>query len=371
MSGVELKNRFCKSPFTYAEIFPGGGVYICCPVWTGGKGIGNIFENSPEEVWNSYQAIMIRQGILNGSYDQCDHHKCPLIMGNSLPMREDVKDDWLGAEMVEVIAHHQVKMARGPQVVKIGYDSSCNLWCPSCRSELIIAKKAEQEKLRKIRDEFIIPFLKDAKVLVLSADGDPFGSNHYREVMRLTREQLPQMRLSLHTNAVLLERKAWDDCGLEGRTDLIQISIDASTAETYSIVRRGGDFNRLLSNLEFLATKRREKGFSRLDFLYVVQTRNFLEMVDFVRLGKRLGVDSVQFILIDHWARGMTDAQYREQKIWDAKHPRHSEFRAMLEDPIFREPIVQMGALDMLLDNKQPSEVLVPDNREMRVAAAM
>jgi len=365
----DLRGRFCQNPWTYAEIFGGGGVYICCPIWTGDKAVGNIFEDSPEEIWNSYQAVLLREGILNGSFDQCDHHKCPYIIGNSLPTRESIKDDWLGPELVEVIARHQVRLPRGPRVVKLGYDTSCNLWCPSCRSQLITAKKAEQEKLRKIRDEFIIPFLKDARALVLSADGDPFGSNHYRDVMRLTCEKLPRLRLGLHTNAVLLDEKAWNDCGLEGRTDMIQISIDASTAETYSIVRRGGDFDRLLSNLQFLAMKHREKAFERFDFLFVVQTRNFLEMPDFVRLGQLLGANSVQFSLIDHWGRGMTHAQYREQKIWGPEHPRHHEFLAVLEDPIFREPMVQMSALEMLLDHKQPSEVLVTEKGEIRTVA--
>jgi hypothetical protein len=76
----------------------------------------------------------------------------------------------------------------------------------------------------------------------------------------------------------------------------------------------------------------------------------------------------VQFSLIDHWGRGMTDAQYREQKIWGPEHPRHREFLAMLKDPIFREPIVQMNALEMLLDNRQPSEVLVTGKGEIRTA---
>jgi MoaA/NifB/PqqE/SkfB family radical SAM enzyme len=363
MNAQRLADRFCKNPWTYAEIFSGGGIYICCPIWTGDKAIGNIFEDTPEKIWNSYSAVMIREGILNGSFDQCEHNKCPFIIGKSLPTYETIKDDWLGVEVAEVIKGRQTVAVHGPRVVKLCHDTSCNLWCPSCRSELILAKKEEQEKLRKVRDEFILPFLKDAYTLVLSGDGDPFGSNHYREIMRLSHDTLPKLKLGLHTNAVLLDPKAWDDCKLDGRVQIIQISIDAATPETYSYVRRGGDFHRLMRNLEFLADQHRRGEFDRFDLLYVVQTRNFREMVDFVRLGQRLDVDSVQFSLIDHWGRGMTAEQYRQQKIWDAKHPQHTEFVSMLRDPIFREPIVQMSALDMLLDSHQPAEAVVDGGR--------
>lgn len=336
-----LANRFCKNPWTYAEIFGGGNVYVCCPSWTGDKAIGNIFTDSPDQIWNSYNAVMIREGILNGSYDQCLRSKCHALINNSLPTYDAISDDWLGAEMVEVVHGRQTIAAHGPRVVKLCHDTSCNLWCPSCRSEMIVAKKDEQEKLRRVRDDFILPFLKDAYTLVLSGDGDPFASNHYREIMRMSRDALPKMKLGLHTNAVLFDAKAWDDCGLDGRVELVQISIDAATADTYSHVRRGGDFLRLMRNLEFLVVKRRRGEFGRLDLLYVVQTRNFREMADFVRLGQRLGVDSVQFSQIDYWPRGMTEDQYRAQKIWDAAHPQHGEFLTALRDPIFQESIVQ------------------------------
>src|SRR5262249_50732032 len=188
---------------------------------------------------------------------------------------------------------------------------------------------------------------------------DPFGSNHYREIMRMTANMLPRLKLGLHTNAVLLDARAWDDCRLDGRVGTVQISIDASTSETYAYVRRGGDWPRLMRNLEFLADKHRRRKFGRFDLLFVVQTCNFREMADFVRLGQRLGVDSVQFSPIDHWGRGMSAKEYRQKKIWDAKHPQHGEFLNLLRDPIFRDPIVQFSALDMLLANRQPDEAVV------------
>jgi uncharacterized Fe-S cluster-containing radical SAM superfamily enzyme len=46
-------------------------------------------------------------------------------------------------------------------------------------------------------------------------------------------------RSGLHTNGVLLDARAWDDCRLERRVDRMEVSIDAADPLTYGIVRRG------------------------------------------------------------------------------------------------------------------------------------
>jgi radical SAM family protein/iron-sulfur cluster protein len=355
-----LKDRFCPSPWSYSEIFSTGEVFVCCSAWTNFKCIGNIFTDPPESVWNSHQAIAMRAGILEGSFCECDHSKCPHIFGNLLPTRQSVRNDWYGAVMGEAIDKNLTVLSHGPLVVKLNTDESCNLSCPSCRDKLLVAAKSKQARLQQAFDNFILPFLKDTRILVLSGDGDPFGSNHYRHVMIQTAEHLPNLKLGLHTNAVLLDERAWEDCRLEGRTEMVQVSIDATTEETYSIVRRGGDFNRLLKNLDLIATKRRNNDIGRFDIIFVVQTHNFAEMKDLVLLGKRLGVDHVEFMLIYQWARGLKTSEYQEQKIWGVEHPRHREFINVISDPIFSDPIVTMAARDMLLNEIQPAEIATP-----------
>jgi len=360
MPATSLAGKFCAHPWVYAEIYNGGGVYICCPAWNGNKHVGNIYQGSFDDIWNSMQAQLFRAGILNGSFDQCDHRKCPAIISGNLPTREEARVGGFSDVVSEAMDLNLVRAERGPPVVKIGYDASCNLFCPSCRTELMMAKTHEQARLDRIRDEFVIPFLKDADVLVMSSDGDPFASKHYREVMKLTKQKLPKLRLGICTNAVLFDERAWNDCELEGRVHLVQVSIDAAKSETYSHVRRGGDFNRLLRNLEFISTKRHSQDrFNRYDLLFVVQACNFTEMADFVRLGKSLGVDSVEFSPIDHWDRGMNATEYRDSKVWDPRHPQYLEFMEALRDPILDDPKVVFTARRMLLEQDQPAELAI------------
>ncbi|NTU58003.1 MAG: glycosyltransferase [Chlorobiaceae bacterium] len=350
--------KVCMNPWTYCEIYAGGGVYLCCPAWNYNVSIGNIFSESPDRIWNSHEAQQFRRGILDGSFGACDHEKCSLLLGNALPTITSARHSWLGDIMSDAIDNRRLVAKHGPAVVKIGYDATCNLICPSCRNERIVLNRKEQEGLNKIRDKFILPLLENARLLVMSSDGDPFASPHYRDIMKMTYEKLPDLKLGLCTNGVLLDEKAWDECHLEGRTQSVQISIDAATAETYDHVRRGGDFERLKRNLAFLSRKRQDSVFN-FDLLFVVQACNYREMAAFVELGESVHADSVQFMLIDHWGRGLDSGQYLKEKIWDSSHPEYGAFMEMLKEDVFRRPIVKLGALEALLRGEQPPELSV------------
>jgi MoaA/NifB/PqqE/SkfB family radical SAM enzyme len=208
---------------------------------------------------------------------------------------------------------------------------------------VLIAKGEEQKKLDRVLREFIIPFLKDAETLVMSSDGDPFASKHYRSVMKEVRGPYPDLKLALCTNAVLLDERAWEELELEGRVKHVQISIDAATAETYSRVRRGGDFERLLRNLKFLSRLKDEGRIGIIDLLFVVQATNFEEMAKFVQLGQSLSVSTVQFARISLWPRAMDEARFSTSQVWSPAHPWHSTLLDVLRDPIFDDPIVRMN----------------------------
>jgi hypothetical protein len=80
--------------------------------------------------------------------------------------------------MAEAIDKRLTVSPRGPLVVKLMTDASCNLTCPSCRDRLILVNKSEQKRMLKAFEESILPLLKDAAILVLAGDGDSFA-RHY------------------------------------------------------------------------------------------------------------------------------------------------------------------------------------------------
>ena len=250
--------------------------------------IGNFHRQKPEEIWNSAAAQAIRSSILDGTYRYCSRLHCTAIVNRRLPRRADLKDPYHR----EIVAQKLVRLERRPVRVLMSQDRSCNLSCPSCRTKLILAKKNEQDRLNEIFEAVILPLLRDARQVKITGSGDPFASGHYRYVLkRLSRREFPQLRVQLQTNGVLLDRRAWQELGLDGLVESVWVSIDAARPETYAIVRRGGSFGRLLQNFGFLGALRRQGQIRRLRLDFVVQARNFREMPDAVAIARAFGFD--------------------------------------------------------------------------------
>lgn len=339
---ADLSQFFCALPFSYAEIHPNGKVYLCCPRYSGLRSIGNIFKDKPEALWNSYRAQQIRAGIHDGSFRHCDHSECPKLAGRNLALRTDrIESDVAAAAMRD----RAVVLDRGPGIVKLCHDESCNLSCPSCRKGPMVAGKQRQATLRRMLRGFILPFLKDTTQLVLSGDGDPFASNHYRDVIKATAVENPGLRIGLHTNGVLCDDRAWDDLALDGRVESVEVSIDAALPETYAIVRRGGDFARLGRNIRMLGRRRAAGGIGSLELSFVVQAANFREIPAFIALGKEIGADRIRFALIRHWRRAMSFFDFPRAQIWRAEHPEFHDFLAVLRDPLLDDRTVRAGDL--------------------------
>ena len=109
-------------------------------------------------------------------------------------------------------------------------------------------------------------------------------------------------------------------------------------------MRRGGNWNALLNNLEFIS-KLKQQGvipFFRLDF--VVQRENYKEMAGFVKIAKRFKATKCYFSLVSDWGTWPVE-EYKKNAIWKKDHPEFNEFIKEMSSPIFDDPIVDMGNL--------------------------
>jgi len=341
------KRLFCSRPFKWFEVTQvneTGEVYMCCPSWLDTP-IGNLKYQSVEEIWNGKKAQEIRRSILDGSFRYCDFSRCPFLQTVSEPVQEveDVKDE----DLKLAIEKGLTILPYGPREINCSYDRSCNLSCPSCRTEIIVEIKNKQQ-ISAIQDKIHNEALKDAHLLYITGSGDPFGSPFFRKWLQtMKREDMPNLKdIHLHTNGLLWTPKMWSTIAEDIR-ELIksaEISIDAASPETYSINRRGGSFERLLKNLEFIGKLRQNGPLEWLGISMVVQENNFMEMPNFIHLGQRFQVDTVYFSQLVNWGT-YSEEEYRSRAIHLPYHPRHSEFLDLLEMEIFREPLVYLGNL--------------------------
>ncbi|MEP9410709.1 MAG: SPASM domain-containing protein [Candidatus Brocadia sp.] len=343
----ETKQLFCSRPFKWFEITQvnePGEVYMCCPSWLD-TSIGNLTYQSAEQVWNSERAQEIRRSILDGSFKYCNLSRCPFLQTLTKPVErtEEVTDE----DLKIVIEKRLTILPYGPREINCSYDRSCNLSCPTCRTAVIIERKNERQILeiqRKIHTEI----LRDAHLLYITGSGDPFGSPFFRQWLQtIKRKDVPNLRkLHLHTNAQLLTPKMWNTISpdIQQFIKSIEISVDAASSKTYAINRRGGSFERLLENLAFISTLRKNGPLQWVGISMVIQENNFLEMPDFVQLGKRFCFDTVYFSKLVDWGTFPRE-EFNKRAIHLPAHAQHSQLVNLLKDKVFKEQIVCLGNL--------------------------
>jgi len=351
-----LKNKrlFCSKPFIWFEVTQVneiGEVYMCCPSWLETP-IGNLRYQSVMEIWNGKKAQEIRRSILDGSFKYCNRSRCPFLHTISGPVQkiEDVKDE----DFKEIINKGLTVLPYGPKEINCCYDKSCNLSCPSCRKEVIIEKK-NRKHILEVQNKICKEAVKDAQLLYITGSGDPFGSPFFRKWLQtMRRRDMPRLkRLHIHTNAQLWTPKMWKTIPdeIQQMVKTAEISIDAASSETYSINRRGGSFEGLLENLEFISILHKSIPMEWVGISMVVQENNFREMPDFVRLGKRFNF-GVYFSKLVDWGTYPEEEFYR-RAVHFPTHSKYSELVNLLKDEIFKDPIVCLGNLTELVTCKE------------------
>lgn len=334
-----LRAHLCLEPFKTLETTTSGLAYLCCPAWLPTP-VGDINTTDAASMWLGPIATELRSSIIDGSYRYCSRRHCGHIANRMLAERGS-------EEAVQITSAHEVgrldEVIAHPRQLILSHDQSCNLTCPSCRTGYIVARSQEQARLESVMENTILPLLKNAEYVNVTGSGDPFGSKHFRRLLkRLHKDEYPKLKIDLHTNGQLFDERAWSELGLQDFIRYVQISIDAANADTYKILRRGGDFGRLLKNLQFVKQLKLSGQIELLEFSMVVQARNFLEIPDFVRLGIEYCADQVSFHMIRNWGT-FTQDEFNDEFIGSSSHRRHEEFLAVLKDPLLAHPPAMIG----------------------------
>lgn len=331
-----LKGKYCFHPFNTVTIDQRGECFVCiCQAWLP-ISVGNILDfNSFEEIVQSPRAREIQRSIVDGSYKYCDHLTCSLIIGDQLKTTVTHKPDTVNW-------------------INFAIDDSCNLQCPSCRTGMRFVKEGPEFDHRMKMSSHLARLISQHDQFLrftLSADGDPFASHVYRNLMSNIQAGRPQRTLEIEivTNGILL-KSHWDDIkNIHNNIVRIRISFGAATENTYKSIR-GGSWDRLLESSQFinqwLADVRRNdtKVVTKTEANFVVQSGNYQEMKQFVLLAQQLGFDTVSFQKIVNWNTWPDDV-FLQKAVWKEDHPEYQQLAMLLKDPVFTESNVKLGNL--------------------------
>ena len=349
---------YCTRPFEWFAVLDNGDVSPCCPPWVDGYRIGNLHEQSVEEVWNGEKAQDFRKSILDGSFKYCNEMSCPYLQSKTDSVLTLHEIEGVNNAIYNDIKNEKTILDHGPMIINCEYDRSCNLSCSSCRRDLIMVFGEKRKKILELQDKLMNEAMGSARHLTVTGSGDAFASPVFRKLLQnLSEDDAPNMDSILILTNGLLIKKYWHTLSDFSRKNIknISISIDASIEETYKINRRGGKWEQLLENLEFTQSLKENGEIHGFAISMVVQENNFLEMKDFVLMAQKYGAGMVQFQIIEpDFIRdlGFLDyfTEWENKAIQEKTHPRHQEFLSVLKDPFFDDYI------DMFSDNMRLTE---------------
>jgi hypothetical protein len=361
----DLSDRFCDQPFKYlttagsrtqnAASTP--SVYACqCPMWLPYDLVDQDQEATYENIWNGAKAQEVRRSILDGDYSYCSRMMCPSITYDLLPKRIDVTDP----ELKNIIENHQTKIDLKPSNMLLAHDGSCNIACPSCRKSLFVVNKERQQALDDFADNVIYPSLGEhSTTIIISGDGDPFSSNHYRRLVRnIDPVKYSGVKLVFLTNGLLLTQKEWESLAhIHKLINCISVTIDAGTKGTYEDVRRPGKWSTLTDNMTFLAQLRKDNKIPSLMTNFVVQKKNYEEIPEFINLSRNhWNADHIRLMKIINFGTFSSN----ELSDNDVTNPQHPLFDKFCE--VMRHPNLKLPGIDMWMPNVDLEVVTGSDN---------
>lgn len=277
---LKIRTR-CGRPWDTLLIDRNGSCYACeCTAWLP-QSIGNIQIQSLADIINNSTHQHIQSTIADGTYRLCNSDQCSAIKNQMISPEGRVF------------------------VIRLAIDDSCNLACPSCRTQRrFVSRGPVLQRKRQWVDKIVQWIQQQSRGtrVVIGSDGDPFASLVYRYFMQQAhKHKWRQVEYDFQTNGLLIHKMYQRFGWVFDHTRLLNISIDGATPATYEQLRLGGSFDKLIHNFEFL--KQQQRGY-KIYLHMVVQKQNWHEMKEMLAICERYRFDGVFFNLIQDWNTG-------------------------------------------------------------------
>lgn len=319
--------KYCSAPWTTAHINYLGQLSSCfCGILHKKGNIGSAVYHPIKELYNSESQKEFRNSIINQSFNYC---------------REDTCVDYYRMTELDQIPNDPNELYL-PTTLQLQIDPVCNLKCEICRTKNIYSTEPRAMAVR-ILNRLIEEYQSFEHKVNVHCDGigEVFVSAAYLDFF--AREDLPKcLHFSIQTNGNLLTKNVDIIQKIQPRLEMVEISLDAGTEETYKRTR-GGNFNIVLDGIRML----KQMGIP-VWTQYIVQEANYREILQYVKLCKELGVDKICLQLLN-WAHHMNEEWWNKNSIEVASADAKNELVSMLEE-LKKDPQIEIsGGLEHLI----------------------
>jgi MoaA/NifB/PqqE/SkfB family radical SAM enzyme len=305
--------------------------------------MGNLLTDTIDEVVNNSKKLKVqtnmRQGIFSDCTDYC-HHLSSFLSN---------KNDYWPIIPIENLDN---KLKNTTMHIQFSYDNSCNLQCPSCRTELTYWDPADindhngqiiKKVHARVKELIDVLLAQGNKILLqITGSGDPFASPLYwNYLLELANKPIHKnISIQLDTNGILMtEENLIKIKPLWPHIIRVNFSIDAATNKTYKIIRKNGNFTKLQKNLNILDHLIAEEKFPNLinwQTNFIVQKDNYKELEEYVKWQLTLkSKPLISLSLIGHWIH-LSNDKFKSMAVWDSLHPERNILVEILKNPIFK-----------------------------------
>lgn len=322
-----FQGKICLSPYVSIEVNLKGDVRLCgCLSWMPTT-VGNLFENTIDEILSSPLSQSIRASIASGTYEYCNEKDCGVMYRPGGLNSADLLPPAV-AEMVQDSSKYLM-----PNEISLAIDATCNLSCPSCRTSVIKNNTKTIEQLVELGNKlranlFTIPTDQSIR-LHTSTSGELFASPLLLSfVNSIPIDDFPNLNLCIQTNGLMAQRN-WHKLGpIQSRVGKITVTSDAARAATYEKLRRGGTWPNIQKSLKWISDKKKENGM-QLHMRMVVQHSNYQEMSEFYEQAIALGADEIEYARLFDWATYSAD-EFQHHDVFNPAHPEYPQAQAAL-----------------------------------------
>ena len=321
--------RLCKRGLNFVQIYDDlGSVRICS--WTKDGYVGNLLENSLEEIYHGEKANKLRNRLAQGDYSLCNVDDCPWLACGEI-------DDNL-VEIDEVPQY--------PEELYLAYENICNYNCITCNihERMLTTDKSELNKRYDMIEESYKEILPHIKHISANGQGELFVSKRIIKVLQNWKPLAPkeECSVSLETNGVLFDEKHWKLIENLGEYNL-RVTVSLMSFDEYTYRQLSGTtlpISQIIENLKFIKSLREKGIVNDFRIATVVQERNFREMPYFAkRCLEEFNVDYVRLRSFVPWGKNAIEQEWFMDVI-NPYHPYHAEYVEIMKDPIFQHPKV-------------------------------
>lgn len=269
-----LPEKFCVVPFSNLILNPNGDIGVCRQKGTKHV-VGNILNESLEDIWNGDYLKKWRQEFLTGQIKICE---------------KEIKNDacHLSADNYTLFPSVELEANQSGSFLKLtaNFNGQCNLKCTMCDIWMMQNGLYDEIGFWDRAEKEFFPFIKEVELL----SGEPFIQKDTYRLIDAISAVNPDVLWSFTTNAHWKLTDKIKESLSKIKVKNIICSVDSLDPKTYSSIRKEGKLEVVLKTIDELLAYEKERlkeGLSPLSLSlhFLVMKNNWhelTEVVDFV-----------------------------------------------------------------------------------------